>query len=105
MSEDGATSAESRGGGSRRQNTPRVELVRVIDRTIHVSPTDRTKAVDFTVRNPTDESFNFLFVPLRQSERNLEVHDEDGMRLNVYPNASVEDMLERGKHRDEAGYR
>lgn len=81
-----------------------IELVRVIDRTIHVSPTDRRKEVDFTIQNPTDEEFNYVFLPLRQFERNLKVHDENGMQLNVYPNAYVEELLEGAKERDEEGY-
>lgn len=91
--------------GTDEQSPTHIELVRVVDRTIHVSPTDRKKEVDFTVRNPTDEEFNFLFLPLREFVRNLKVHDEDGLRLNVYPNAYVEDMLERVRERDEDGYR
>lgn len=81
-----------------------LELVRVIDRTIHVSPTDRKKEVDFTVRNPTDKEFNYLFLPLRQFERNLKVHDESGIQLNVYPNAYVQELLDEIEEHDEKGY-
>lgn len=98
---------ESRNSGLRgddEQVPAHIKLVRIIDRTIHVSPTDRQKEVDFTVRNPTDDEFNYLFLPLRQFERNLKVYDEDGKRLNVYPNSEVEDMLEAVKEKDEEGY-
>lgn len=94
--------SEGHDGG---QAPTHIELVRVIDRTVHVSPTDRKKEVDFTVRNPTDEEFNYLFLPLRQFVRNLKVHDEDGVQLNVYPNSYVENLLDNVKERNKEGYR
>lgn len=104
MSRQVAGDATSKGEGDDGQAPTHIKLVRVVDRTIHVSPTDRKKEVDFTVQNLTDQEFNFLFLPLRQFERNLKVRDEDGMRLNVYPNSYVEDILDQVKERDKEGY-
>lgn len=81
-----------------------IQLVRVIDRTIHVSELDRQKEVDYVIRNPTDDEFNFVFLPLRQFERNLEVFDEDDSKLNVYPNRIVEDWLDNYKKIDHEGW-
>lgn len=75
-------------------NPTHLELYRVIDRTKHVSPEDRRKEVDYTVRNTTDDTFHYLFVPLRKFEQNLQVYDEDDTRLNVFPNRVVTEMLD-----------
>lgn len=80
---------------------PDVELVRVIDRTIHVSEVDRRKETDHTVRNNSDEEVNYVFLPLREFKLNLEVHDEDGRQLNFFPNAEVAEMVDRARNRDE----
>lgn len=76
---------------------PHVELIRAVDRTKHVSPTDTKKEVDFVVRNPSDQEFNFLFLPLREFARDLKVEDENGWRLDIYSNSEVKEMLEAAK--------
>lgn len=88
---------------SNQQKSPEkdIQLVRTVDRTIHVSPMDRRKEVDYTVRNPTDSTFNFVFLPLPQFERNLEVFDEDGRKLNYYPNRIVENWRESRPREDQ----
>lgn len=67
-----------------------IQLVRVIDRTVHVSPVDREKEMDYVISNPTNEEFNFVFLPLREFKRNLRLFDEDGTQLNFYENRRVE---------------
>jgi hypothetical protein len=84
---------------------PHIELIRIIDRTIHVSPIDRKKEVDFTVRNNSEQDFNFLFLPLREFARDLQVRDEDEQRLNIYPNSEVKEMIEERKDEDKEGYK
>ena len=79
-------------------------LTRVIDRTVHVSPVDREREMDYVINNPTNEQFNFVFLPLREFKRNLQLFDEDGTQLNFYENRKVEDMIERLKHVDPAGW-
>ena len=74
-----------------------IRMVRVIDRTIHVSPLDREREMDYVISNPTNEEFNFVFLPLREFKRNLQLFDEDGTQLNIYENRRVEDMIERLK--------
>lgn len=83
---------------TRTESSPNdIELVRVIDRTIHVSPIDRQKEVDYVISNPTDQEFNFVFLPLRQFERDLEAFDEDDRKLNIYPNRVVNGWLDKIK--------
>ena len=77
-----------------------IEVVRMIDRTSHISPIDRKKEQDWVITNPTDEIFNFVFLPLREFRRNLEVYDEDGTKLNYYPNRVVEELKTRAMGRD-----
>lgn len=74
-----------------------IELVRVIDRTIHVSPTDRKKEVDYHVRNQSDKELNFIFLHLRRFARNLQIYDEDGIQLSYYPNDEVKTMVKKAK--------
>lgn len=81
-----------------------LELIRVIDRTIHVSPLDRERETDYVISNPTDEEFNFIFLPLREFKRNLQLYDEDGTKLNYYPNRRVDRMIERAKRFDPSGW-
>lgn len=81
-----------------------IELVRIMNRMIHISPTDRKREIDYTVLNNSDEEFNFLYLPLRQFVRNLQIVDEDGTRLNYYPNFVVNNILDAIKEKDYAGY-
>lgn len=90
--------------GKQEGTSAQVELVRVMDRTIHVSSLDRKKEVDYTVRNNSDEELNYLFLPLRRFEVNLQVYNEEGTLLNYYPNNEVEEILEQAKKGNEAGY-
>lgn len=85
-----------------RNTSPGIRLIRVIDRTIHISSTDRQREVDYTIQNDTDDStFNFVLLPLRKFERNLKVYDEDGTRLNYYPNSFVKESLGNGRSNSE----
>jgi hypothetical protein len=70
-----------------------VDLVRVIDRTIHRSPTVREKEREYHVRNGAEENFNYILLPLREFKPNLQIFDENGDRLNYYPNREVKDIL------------
>lgn len=81
-----------------------LELVRVIDRTGFVSPTDYDREKEFVVRNNTDESKNFIFLPLGDFRINLEVFDEDGTKLNYFPNDEVESLLEDVEAKSEEEY-
>jgi len=74
-----------------------LELIRVIDRTDFVSPTDYDREKEFVVRNNTDEFKNYIFLPLGDFRLNLEVFDEDGTKLNYFPNDEVEDLLKEVK--------
>lgn len=102
--EDASTPAVEQQQQSNEQDISHIELVRVIDRTIHVSPVDRKKEVDFVVLNNSDEEFNYLYLPLREFERNLQVQDENGDLLNVYPNSKVKQWLASLKEEDKEGY-
>lgn len=81
-----------------------MELVRVIDRTDFVSPTDYDREKEFVVRNNTDELKNYIFLPLGNFRLNLEIFDEDGTKLNYFPNDEVEALLEDVKDEDEDEY-
>ncbi len=81
-----------------------VELVRVINRIQHASPTDRSGEKDIVVRNKTDADKTYLLLPLSDYHVNLEVFDEDGTKLNVYPNAEVEDMVAAIEKQDPETY-
>lgn len=70
-----------------------LELVRVIDRTDFVSPTDYDREKEFVIRNNTSSAKNYIFLPLGNFLLNLEVFDEDGTKLNYFPNDEVEDIL------------
>lgn len=82
-----------------------IELVRVIDRTIHVSPVDRKKETDFDIRNVSGEEVNYVFLPLREFKPNLQVYDEDDRILNYYPDSEVRDLVDRVKDEDEEAYK
>lgn len=88
----------------KKDGTTDINLIRVINRTIHISPVDREKEVDYIVENPTDEEFEFLYLPLREFQRNLKVCDEDDRILNIYPNQHVKNVIENLKENDEEGY-
>ena len=81
-----------------------LELVRVIDRTDFVSPTDYDREKEFVIRNNTDEPKNYIFLPLGSFLLNLEVFDEDGKKLNYFPNDEVEALLEDIKTESEDEY-
>lgn len=81
-----------------------IELIRIMNRHIHISPIDRKREIDYTVENTSDKIFNFLYLPLKQFVRNLQIIDEDGSRLNYYPNHVVKDILDEIKKKDKAGY-
>lgn len=97
-----ATGGESR--DSRETAHATLELVRVIDRTDFVSPTDYDREKEFVVRNNTDEPKNYIFLPLAAFRLNLEVFDEDGTKLNYFPNDEVEALLEDVKEESETEY-
>jgi hypothetical protein len=99
-----STSNAEQKQGAKEQDISHIELIRVIDRTIHVSSIDRKKEVDFVVLNNSDEKFNYLYLPLREFERNLQVQDEDGKGLNIYPNSKVKKWLDSLKEEDKEGY-
>ncbi|SDY52718.1 hypothetical protein [Halopenitus persicus] len=81
-----------------------IRLVRVIDRTAHISPVDREREIDYVINNPTDKEFNFVFLPLREFKRNLQLFDEEGTKLNFYENRRVEGMIDQLKQKDPAGW-
>ncbi|WP_115865190.1 hypothetical protein [Halorussus litoreus] len=81
-----------------------LELVRVVDRTDFVSPTDYNREKEFVVRNNTNEPKNYIFLPLGQFRLNLEVFDEDDTKLNYFPNDEVEALLNDVKETDEDEY-
>lgn len=102
---DESTSSSQEPSENEQSGHPKdVRMVRVIDRTIHVSPVDREREIDYVVNNPTSNEFNFLFLPLREFKRNLQIYDEDGSQLNVYENRRVEDMIKRQRESDPAGW-
>lgn len=70
-----------------------VKLVRVIDRTTHVSSRARTRELEFHVRNDTENEYIVLHLPLPEFVTNLKIFDEDGRRLSYYPNAEVKELL------------
>lgn len=80
-------------GGPKGGDDAALELVRVIDRTDFVSPTDYNREKEFVVRNNTDENKNYIFLPLGEFRINLEVYDEDGTKLNYFPNNEVASIL------------
>lgn len=105
MSAEGGTKTEVGDQESEQESASnQVELVRVIDRTIHISSADRKKEVDYTVRNNSSDELNYIFLPLRQFEVNLRAYDEEGTQLNYYPNDEVERFLENAKEENKAGY-
>ena len=77
-----------------------LELVRVVDRTTHDSTTDRNREKEFVVRNNTSKPKDLLFLPLVDFRIDLEVHDEDGTKLNFFPNDEVEEFVDELKKRD-----
>lgn len=81
-----------------------LELVRVVDRTDFVSPTDYDREKEFVVRNNTDETKNYIFLPLGGFRLNLEVFDEDGRKLNYFPNDEVKALLEDVEEKSEDEY-
>lgn len=82
-----------------------VELVRVINRARHVSPTARTWEKEFIVRNNSDKNKSYIFIPLVEFRLNLEVFDEDDTRLNYFPNSEVDELLEKLRDRSEESYK
>lgn len=96
------TASASEGSDETRGTT--LELVRVVDRTDFVSPTDYNREKEFVIRNDTAESKNYVFLPLNGFRLNLEVFDEDGRKLNYYPNDEVEDLLEDIEEENEDQY-
>lgn len=99
--ENSVTSSSS---GAHPADHSHIELVRIFDRTIHVSTIDRKKETDFTIRNVSDQDVNYVFLPLREFKLNLQIYDEDGQRLNYYPNDEVESFVEQMKDEDEGAY-
>ncbi|WP_435078826.1 hypothetical protein [Halococcus sp. AFM35] len=97
-----ATSDEEQ--DARRTGEAALELIRVIDRTDFVSPTDYNREKEFVVRNNTNEPKNYIFLPLENFRLNLEVFDEDGTKLNYYPNDEVEALLEDVREDEEEEY-
>ncbi len=81
-----------------------VELVRVINRVTHISPTDRTWDKEFIVRNNSDEDKSYIFIPLVEFRLNLEVFDEDDTRLNYFPNSEVDNLLRKLRDDSEEEY-
>lgn len=81
-----------------------VELVRVINRVTHTSPTDRTWEKEFIVRNSSDINKDYIFIPLVEFRLNLEVFDEDGTRLNYFPNSEVDSLLDKLQNDSEEEY-
>jgi hypothetical protein len=67
-----------------------IDLVRVINRTIHFSTIDRKKKIDFQIRNPGEEPKYSIFLPLRKFATNLQVKDATGKQLAYYPNSYVD---------------
>ena len=98
------TSEDEQSGHQQNGHHKDIRLVRVIDRTVHVSPVDREREMDYVISNPTDEEFNFVFLPLREFKRNLQLFDEDGTKLNFYENRRVEEMINRLRKTDPAGW-
>jgi hypothetical protein len=82
-----------------------VELVRVINRARHISPTARTWEKEFIVRNNSEESKSYIFIPLVEFRLNLEVFDEDDTRLNYFPNSEVDELLDELRDESEEGYK
>lgn len=70
-----------------------IDLVRITERTIHVSPLDRISEIDYTIFNSTAAPLSIVYVPLQRFVRNLQVYDEDGSTLNFAPNARVKEAL------------
>ena len=81
-----------------------LELVRVIDRTDFVSPTDFDREKEFVVRNDTEKEKNYILLPLGDFRINLEVYDEDKSKLNYFPNDEVEGLLESVKQENKEAY-
>ena len=81
-----------------------VELVRVINRATHVSPTDRNREKEFVVRNNSNEEKTYIFLPLVEFRLNLEVYDEDGIKLNYFPNNEVNNLLDTLKETNKEAY-
>lgn len=81
-----------------------LELVRVVDRTDFVSPTDYDREKEFVIRNNTNESKNYIFLPLGNFRLGLQVFDEDGTKLNYFPNEEVENILDDVKEENEDEY-
>lgn len=100
MDTDESQSGESEKSNGQRDGPAHIELVRVRHRTIHISPQNWQREIEYTVRNGTSEEFNYLFLPLRGFVRNLQIHDENGDLLNYYPNREVEAILESVKDSD-----
>lgn len=70
-----------------------VELLRVIDRTVHESPRKRRREIEFHVYNPTATNLGLTLLPLEEFAEDLRVLDEDGTRLSLLPNRTLEDMV------------
>ncbi|WP_336336552.1 hypothetical protein [Haloarcula brevis] len=77
-----------------------IELVRVVNRIKHISPTDRNREKEFIVRNNADEEKTYIFLPLVDFRLNLEVFDEDETKLNYFPNREVDNLLSELKQVD-----
>jgi hypothetical protein len=82
-----------------------VELVRVINRARHVSPTVRTWEKEFIIRNNSDKNKSYIFIPLIEFRLNLEVFDEDDTQLNYFPNDEVDELLTELKDKSEKSYK
>lgn len=81
-----------------------LELVRVVKRKKHKTFTDQKEEADFVIRNNTDGEKGYIFLPLKQFKPNLEIFDENGTKLNIFPNSEVEELLETIKKDDPDAY-
>lgn len=70
-----------------------ISVVRVVDRTTHVSARARVREIEYQIRNGSGEDFIVLYLPLPRFAVNLRLFDEDGRRLNFYSNAEVKTIL------------
>lgn len=104
MNSDEPPSERSVQEENQRDGPAHIELVRVRHRTSHISSQNWQREIEYTVRNGTDEEFNYLFLPLRGFVRNLQIRDENGDLLNYFPNREVEAMLESVKDSDTKAY-
>jgi len=60
--------------------------------------------VEYHVRNLADRQFNFVFLHLRQFERDLRIFDENDEQLNFYRNDEVEAMLQAAEEENPTAY-